>query len=742
MTQIHKNYLDELNTPQREAVINTDGNYLVLAGAGSGKTRVLTYRLLHILLEKKAFPSQVLAVTFTNKAALEMKKRVMDMLSIPIDNLWLGTFHSLSVRILRKHAELVGLKSNFVILDKDDQLKVIKQICERERIDVKEKTPKHILNFIDNSKNKSITIENSKIFKQKKADKDTIKIYKHYEKELIRLNCSDFGNLLLHCLTIFKKRENVLKIYQNQFKYILVDEYQDINYTQQLWLKYLYGKHKNICCVGDDDQSIYSWRGADITNILKYEKTFFKSKIIRLEQNYRSTQNILRCASSLIANNKGRYGKALWSSNNNGEKINIRGFWETKEEALYISDEIEKLISKKIPFKEIAILLRVAAHTRSFEERFINIGLPYKIIGGLRFYERKEIKDIIAYLRLVNNLEDDLAFERIVNVPKRGIGKKSLNRISNISRTHNLSMFKAAEKFVNKLPSKGILEISNFLMKVSKWNKIKNDIHHEELVQIILEDSKYLEYLEEETKLSQNPENLSRIDNIREFLESIKEFNNLDGFLEHVGLVMENINDTNDDKINLMTMHSAKGLEFDNVFLAGWEDGVFPSKRSLEEYGRKGLEEERRLAYVALTRPRKKLQITYVNQNRYSYVSHDYNIPSRFIDELPKDVINIQDSNYIENNDFIDEFTNTPEKFKELITPGRKRLLKRSEENEIEWNFNQDIYENLSLISGAKVFHQKYGYGFIINIDGDIANVEFDKSSKKRIFIKYLKLAS
>jgi len=741
MIQIHKNYLDELNTSQKEAVINTDGNYLVLAGAGSGKTRVLTYRLLHILLEKKAFPSQVLAVTFTNKAALEMKKRVMDMLSIPIDNLWLGTFHSLSVRILRKHAELVGLKSNFVILDKDDQLKVIKKICERERIDVKEKTPKHILNFIDNSKNKSITIENSKIFKQKKADKDTIKIYKHYEKELIRLNCSDFGNLLLHCLSIFKKNANVLKIYQNQFKYILVDEYQDINYTQLLWLKYLYGKHKNICCVGDDDQSIYSWRGADIANILKYENTFLKSKIIRLEQNYRSTQNILRCASSLILNNKGRYGKALWSSNSNGEKINIRGFWETKEEALYISDEIEKLISEKIPFKEIAILLRVAAHTRSFEERFINIGLPYKIIGGLRFYERKEIKDIIAYLRLVNNLEDDLAFERIINVPKRGIGKKSLKGISNISRTHNLSMFKAAEKFVNKLPSKGILEISNFLMKVSKWNKIKNDIHHEELVQIILEDSKYLEHLEEETKLSQNPENLSRIDNIREFLESIKEFNNLDGFLEHVGLVMENMNDTSDDKINLMTMHSAKGLEFDNVFLAGWEDGVFPSKRSLEEFGKKGLEEERRLAYVALTRPRKKLQITYVNQNRYSYVSHDYNIPSRFIDELPKDVINIQDSNYIENNNFIDEFTNTPEKFKELITPGRKRLLKRSEKNEIEWNFNQDIYEN-PLISGAKVFHQKYGYGFIINIDGDIANVEFDKSSKKQIFIKYLKLAS
>jgi len=738
MTQIHKKYLDVLNVPQLEAVINTEGIFLVLAGAGSGKTRVLIFRLLHILLEKK----QILAVTFTNKAALEMKTRVIDMLKTPIDHIWLGTFHSLSVRILRKHAELVGLKSNFIILDTDDQLKIIKQVCEREKINVREKTPKYYLNIIDSYKNKFITPDSLKNSKQKKTEQDIIKIYNHYEKELIRLNCVDFGNLLLHCLTIFEKNRDILKKYQNQFKYILVDEYQDINYTQQLWLKYLYGKHKNICCVGDDDQSIYSWRGADISNILNYEKTFSKSKIIRLEQNYRSTQNILRCASSLIANNKGRYGKELWSSNGNGEKINIRGFWETKEEALYISDEIEKLIAKKIPFKEIAILLRVSAHTRSFEERFINVGFPYKIIGGLRFYERKEIKDVIAYLRLVNNLSDDLAFERIINIPKRGIGQKTLKKLNNISRKHNISMFEAAERFVNEASSKVIIEISNFLTKIYKWNKLKNDIHHEELVQIILEDSKYIEALEEETKLSQNPENLSRIDNIREFMESLKEFDNLDGFLEHVGLVMENINDTSDDKICLMTMHSAKGLEFDYVFLAGWEEGVFPSKRSLEESGRTGLEEERRLAYVALTRPRKKLQITYVNQNRYSYASHDFNVPSRFIDELPKDVIDIQDSNYFENNNFINEFINTPEKFEEIITPGRKRLLLRSKENEIEWDFNQDIYEDSQFVKGKKVFHKKYGYGHIINIEGDVANIKFEKSSQKQIFIKYLRLAS
>lgn len=741
MTQISKKYLDKLNAPQQEAVINTEGIFLVLAGAGSGKTRVLIYRLLHILLEKKALPNQILAVTFTNKAALEMKTRVMEMLKTPIDYIWLGTFHSLSVKILRKHAELVGLKSNFIILDTDDQLKIIKQVCEREKIDVREKTPKYYLNILEGYKNKSITFNSLKNFKQKKIEKDIIKIYNHYENELIRLNCADFGNLLLHCLTIFKNNKDILEKYQNQFKYILVDEYQDINYIQQLWLKYLYGKHKNICCVGDDDQSIYSWRGADIANILNYEKTFLKSKVIRLEQNYRSTQNILRCASSLITNNKGRYGKELWSANGNGEKITIRGFWETKAEALYISDEIEKLREKKITFKEIAILLRVSAHTRSFEERFINVGIPYKIIGGLRFYERKEIKDVIAYLRLVNNLGDDLAFERIINIPKRGIGQITLKKLNIIARKYNVSMFKAAERFVSQVSLKAVKEISNFLSDVNKWNKLKNKIHHEELVQIILEDSKYIETLEEEIKLSKNPEYLSRIDNIKEFIESLKEFDNLDEFLEHVGLVMENINDTSDAKICLMTMHSAKGLEFDYVFLAGWEEGVFPSKRSLEESGQRGLEEERRLAYVALTRPKKKLQITYVNQNRYTYASHDFNLPSRFIDELPKDIIDIQDSNYFANNNFIDEFIDTPEKFEDIITPGRKRLLLRSKKNEIEWDFNQDIYEDSQFVKGKKVFHKKYGYGRIINIEGDVANIKFDKSSQKQIFIKYLRLA-
>ncbi|MDP7196339.1 MAG: UvrD-helicase domain-containing protein, partial [SAR202 cluster bacterium] len=434
----YKNYLDCLNIDQKKAVENSEGSCLVLAGAGSGKTRVLTFKILHLLVQKKALPNQILAVTFTNKAATEMKSRVSSLLNYPIDRMWIGTFHSLSAKILRAHCELVGLKKNFIIVDTFDQLKLMKQICERERINLKEKTPKYYLNVIDGLKNKGIFVNNLHSQKYNKSDSNIEKVYKIYQEELLRLNCVDFGNLILHCIDIFKTHKDVCLKYQKLFKYILVDEYQDINKVQQSWIEYLYQINKNICCVGDDDQSIYSWRGADITNLLNFEKNFSKITIIRLEQNYRSTQNILNCASSLIQKNTGRYGKKLWSKNDIGEKTSITGFWETKEEAIFVSGEIEKLISKKIPLNEIALLFRVAAHTRSFEDRFINLGLPYKIIGGLRFYERKEIRDIIAYLRLVDNLNDDLAFERVINIPKRGIGKITLNKINNISRINNV----------------------------------------------------------------------------------------------------------------------------------------------------------------------------------------------------------------------------------------------------------------------------------------------------------------
>ena len=745
MAENLNNYLDFLNENQRKAVEYTEGALLVLAGAGSGKTRVLTYKILHLLLKKLAFPNQILAVTFTNKAALEMKSRVSSLLNYPIDKMWLGTFHSLSAKILRMHSELVGLKSNFIIIDTDDQIKLIKQICERENIDIKEKSPKYFATVIDSYKNKGLIADSIKVNKYKHDD-DIVNLYKLYQIELVRLNLSDFGDLILYCLKIFKENKEVRNKYQNLFKYILVDEYQDINNVQQKWLEALYQGQKNICCVGDDDQSIYSWRGADVTNLLSFEKNFSKPKIIRLEQNYRSTKNILECASALIEKNDGRYGKALWSNNHKGEKIDIRGFWQTKDESIFVSNEIEKLISLKMPLSEIAILFRVSAHTRSFEERFINLGLPYRIIGGLRFYERKEIKDVIAYLRLIHNMSDNLAFERIINIPKRGIGKVTLSKINLLARNNNISMLEAASIYIQGTSSKINDVLSNFIVKIYKWNKLKNEMGHIELTQLILEDSNYIEYIQQEEKNSKNLQNLNRLENIKEFIESLKEFNNLEGFLEHVSLVMENISNTSKETITLMTMHGAKGLEFDNIFLAGWEEGVFPSKRSIEETGKKGLEEERRLAYVAITRARKKIHITYVNQNRYSYASHDFNMPSRFIDELPEDLIEITDSSYLKDNNFIDEFSQIEDLKSEHISPGRRRLLSKVNLKTSNWDqnddFNQDIHNDFDSIVGSRVFHQKFGYGHVLSLDSDTVEVDFDKSDQKKIFIKYLQFTN
>jgi DNA helicase-2/ATP-dependent DNA helicase PcrA len=732
-----KNYLNFLNKEQKKAVLKTDGACLVLAGAGSGKTRVLTYKILHLLVEKYAFPNQILAVTFTNKAALEMKSRVSQLLNYPIDKMWLGTFHALSAKILRSYAEIVGLKSNFIIIDSDDQLKLIKKICELEGIDTKENNPKYYAATIDSYKNKAIDADSLKQNKFQK-DKNLLKVFKLYQQELLRLNCVDFGDLILFCIKIFREKKEVRSKYQNLFKYILVDEYQDINNVQQKWLEIFYQGYKNICCVGDDDQSIYSWRGADVTNLLNFEKNFNKPEIIRLEQNYRSTQNILECASSLISKNLGRYGKKLWSDNQKGEKIIVHGFWQTKEESIFVTDEIEKLIKLKVPLREIAILFRVSAHTRSFEERFINIGLPYKIIGGLRFYERKEIKDIIAYLRLIQNPNDDLAFERIINTPKRGIGKVSLSKISSNARIKSLSMLESSSVIVEENYKKNNSELLDFIIKVKKWSKLKNELNHIELTQLVLEDSGYLYFLEDEEKNSKNPESLNRLDNIKEFIESLNQFENLDGFLEHVSLVVENMSITNEESVTMMTMHGAKGLEFDNVFLSGWEEGVFPSKRSIEETGKKGLEEERRLAYVALTRARKNIHITYVNQNRYSYASHDYNLPSRFIEELPQELLEIKNSSYIKNNNFIDEFSQLENINDEYLSPGRKRLLSNISSEEIDWDFNQDNQTNQK-IEGSRVFHEKYGYGKILQIDGQSAEVNFEKTMAKKVFIKYLK---
>ena len=732
------NYLESLNESQREAVEITSGSTLVLAGAGSGKTRVLTYKLLHLLIKKILTPNQILAVTFTNKAAAEMKSRVSAMVNFPIDRMWLGTFHSLCLKILRKHYDKINLKQNFVIIDTDDQLKLIKKICDQEKIDTKDISPKFFSSAIDSLKNKGIFANELKANKYRNHDEELRKVYKVYQEELLRINCVDFGDLILLCIKLFKENESVKKYYQNLFHYILVDEYQDINFIQQKWLEYLYNGHKNICCVGDDDQSIYSWRGADVTNLLEFKKNFQTPKIIRLEQNYRSTQNILECASVLIDKNKNRYGKKLWSDNEIGEKITINGFWETKEEAIYTTDQIENLVQKKVDLSNIAILFRVSAHTRSFEERLIAIGLPYKIIGGLRFYERKEIKDIIAYLRLVNNLGDDLAFERVINVPKRGIGKTTIGKINQIARLNNMSMFDASRKFAEENQTKINIEINNFILNILKWQKVKKNFDHIELTKAILEDSKYVDHLENEAKNSKNPENLSRIDNINEFIESLKDFENLEGFLEHVGLIMENINNTDTQTISLMTMHGAKGLEFDYVFLAGWEEGVFPSQRSLDELGNKGLEEERRLAYVAITRARKKIQISYVNQNRYSFASHDFNSPSRFISELPKEFVEVNDSKFIRDNDFLNDFIDINSDVKDdYLTPGRKRLLENNK-SQIDWDINQDSNYDQDISSNNNVFHKKYGNGVIINAESDTAEVKFQKFGVKKVYIKYL----
>ncbi len=740
MSENSHKYLDLLNNEQKKAVESTQGSLLVLAGAGSGKTRVLTFRILHILYKKLATPSQVLAVTFTNKAANEMKTRIAKLINLPIDRMWVGTFHSLSLRILRQHYEEIGLRKNFLIIDTDDQLKLIKNICEAEKIDTKEISARYYLNTIDGLKNKGVTSNELKVNKYRKNDAELRKIYSIYQLELLRLNLVDFGDLILHCIKIFQKNNAVLKKYQNFFKYIHVDEYQDINPIQQSWIKYLYQGNKNICCVGDDDQSIYSWRGADVSNLLNFENNFSKTKIIRLEQNYRSTKNILKCASTLISKNKGRYGKELWSNNAHGEKITVSGFWETKEESIYVSDKIENLIKNKNKLSEISILFRISAHTRTFEERLINLGLPYKIIGGLRFYERKEIKDIISYLRLVNNLSDDLAFERIINVPKRGIGKSTISKISSSARLNNLSMFDAAKQLVFKTNSKTKYELYKFIENVIKWQKIKKNFDHIELAKVIIEDSAYLDYLKNEEKNSNNPDNLSRIENINEFVESLKDFENIEGFLEHVSLVMENNTNTSEETITLMTMHAAKGLEYDYIFLAGWEEGVFPSQRSIEELGNKGLEEERRLAYVALTRARKKIFITYVNQNRYSYASHDYNLPSRFISELPDEIVEINDSKYIKENNFLDEFIDADDISSDFITPGRQRLINNLKNKDIEWDINQDYYSDEELNVGEKVFHKKYGNGKILNIDGEKALVDFEKFSSKKIYMKFLKI--
>jgi DNA helicase II / ATP-dependent DNA helicase PcrA len=658
---INSEYLNNLNNAQKEAVLYLDGPLLIVAGAGSGKTKVLTSRIAHIIKEKKAFPNQILSVTFTNKAAKEMQNRVSSILNSEAIGLsWLGTFHSICAKLLRKHAPAAGLTSNFTIIDTDDQIRLVKNICKAENIDIKQLAPKYILSIIDRWKNKGFYPNEVIINKNDIYEKTVLPLYKIYQQKLIDLNACDFGDLILHVVKILEKNLDIRKIYSNNFKYILVDEYQDTNYIQSRWLYLLSEKYKNICCVGDDDQSIYSWRGAEIKNFLEFDQVYKKSKVIRLEENYRSSQNILSVASNLISNNQNRVGKTLKTTMDDGELVKLNCFKNGKDEAIGISDEIEKKVKKKYSLNNVAILVRAIFQTREFEERFLKIGLPYRILGGTKFYERAEIKDCIAYLRLIQQPKDDLAFDRIINNPKRSIGESSSKQIHEYSKKNNVSLEIASKNLIelNLIKPKTKIGLSSFLFLMDKWRNDLNikKINHIKLLQFVLDESGYSAML----KNKKDVDNENRLENIKELLSAMKEFDSLENFLEHVALATSVDQDWKGEKINMMTMHGSKGLEFDVVFLPGWEEGLFPHQKSIEEKGQKGLEEERRLAYVGITRAKKKVLISF-SMNRFYQGDWIDSMASRFIEELPE--------KHLEKNSFFDE----------------------NKDNEDDFEFNQDF---------------------------------------------------
>ena len=652
---INKDYLKNLNDAQKEAVLHLDGPLLIVAGAGSGKTKVLTSRIANIIKEKKAFPNQILAVTFTNKAAKEMQNRVSKILgSTAVGLSWLGTFHSICAKLLRKHASAANLNSNFTIVDTDDQIRLIKNICKAENIDIKQLSPRFILAIIDRWKNKGF-YPNEVIINQKDIyEKTILPLYKIYQQKLTDLNSCDFGDLILHAVKILEFNNDIREMYSKNFKYILVDEYQDTNFIQSKWLNLLSERNKNICCVGDDDQSIYSWRGAEIKNFLEFDQVYENTKVIRLEQNYRSSQNILSLASNLISNNQNRVGKTLISTMEEGDLVKLNCFKNGKDEAIGVSDEIEKNIKKKFSYNNIAILVRAIFQTREFEERFLKIGMPYRILGGTKFYERAEIKDCVAYLRIINQEKDDLAFERVVNNPKRSIGDSTLKNIHEFSKKNNLNLERASIKMLEKnlIKPKAKIGLNIFVNSLAKW---RNDLilkksNHIKLLQTVLDESGYSAML----KNKKDIDNENRLENIKELLSAMKEFDNLESFLEHVSLATSVDQEWDGEKINMMTMHAAKGLEFDVVFLPGWEEGLFPHQKSIEEKGQSGLEEERRLAYVGITRAKKKAIISF-SMNRFYQGDWIDSMASRFIEELP-------DKN-LEKNSFFDEEINNEEDF-------------------------------------------------------------------------------
>ena len=737
-------YLNSLNNQQKLAVSNTEGPLQVLAGAGSGKTKVLTSRIAYLIQQKKCFGQQILCVTFTNKAASEMRERVLKLVnSKSVAFPWLGTFHSICNKMLRKNAEAVGLKPNFTIIDTLDQIKLIKNILSAENIDIKKNPPKQIAFYIDQWKNKALLPEQVKLKNQEFNLVNALKVYKIYQKRLLVMNCVDFGDLILHVVTILKKFEDIKKIYQRNFKYILVDEFQDTNYVQNLWLQLLTSEKKNICVVGDDDQSIYSWRGAEVKNILEFKNNYQNTQTIKLEQNYRSTENILNSATSLISNNEDRLEKNIWSELGDGEKVKIKSYFDGISEATGISDIIEQNLSKKFKLNEISILVRAAFQTREFEERFIKIGLPYRIIGGLKFYERSEIKDALGYLRLINQSSDDISFERIINNPKRSIGDSSIKKIHDFAREKDLSLFDASQEILkeNILKPKTIQNLKSFLVNMISWKQKSKDIDHISLLEIVLDESGYSSMLKNE----RTPEADARLENLKELKSSMKNYSSLNEFLENISLQTAIDEEWDGEKINIMTIHSAKGLEFDAVFLPGWEEGLFPHQKSIDEKGADGIEEERRLAYVAITRAKKELFISFANQRKfYGRQNDNYDfyssLQSRFIDEIDDKYTEISIDDSAEDEFIFDQDFNIEGK---KNSPGWNRL-KSNFANKNEENIKTISYtENFTDFTvGETVKHEGFGLGKIIHIDGNKLLINFKEQGEKKVIDKFIQKAS
>lgn len=726
-------YIETLNEAQAAAVEALDGPVLVLAGAGTGKTRVLTTRLAHLVNLRRAWPSQILAVTFTNKASREMRDRVAALIGPMAQDLWLGTFHSLAARMLRRHAELVGLRSDFTILDADDQLRLMKQLMQAAGIEDKRWPPRMVMSAVERWKDRGLVPD--KVSSDEAGDiagGRAVALYRAYQERLRILNAADFGDLMLHMVTIFQQYPDVLASYHDKFSYILVDEYQDTNVVQYLWLRLLAQKHKNICCVGDDDQSIYGWRGAEVGNILRFETDFPGARVVRLEQNYRSTPHILGAASGLIANNEGRLGKTLWTALETGEKVRVNGLWDGEQEARFVGEEIEALQRAGQSLGQIAILVRAGFQTREFEERLVVLGLPYRVVGGLRFYERAEIRDAIAYLRVVAQPDDDLAFERIVNTPKRGLGEVALQAVHRLARATGTSLFVAAHRLVgsDELKPAARKSLTALVADFDRWRAMRDGMPPDELTETVLDESGYTDMWRQD-KSAEAP---GRLENLKELVIAIQEFDSLAGFLEHVSLVMERNEDSTGEQVVLMTLHGAKGLEFDNVFLPGWEEGLFPHQRALDESGSRGLEEERRLAYVGLTRARRQATVSHV-ANRRIHNQWQSAIPSRFLTELPEQ--------HVERGGEPGLYSAAASSAWDAPSwrggagggfgsyRGKAPLIEGTARREPE-------RKSGSYAVGSRVFHQKFGYGTVTKAEGERLDVSFDKAGDKKVIDSFV----